>query len=386
MLTNASENGTGTNNLLATNPTVVSQYCNGSRIPPEFAAGTWNVPPGIADATVPNPLFNLTPAATVDEGNNWINMTWGPLAEANPMTGTTLGNYALAAGSPAIDHIPYTFYTTTLTVAPTLSADFFGNPRPDAARTAVDVGAVEYQTPANTPIGSVTGGPLAFGNVVVNTTSAAQTLTLNNTGTGALTGITLTFGSPRYARAAAGGTCGATLAAGASCTINVVFSPTATGLVSSTLTITSNVAIIGSPVTLTGTGVSAVTSATLTPTNWSPAHARNCPTPAVGCALDPVQAFTLTNTGNVTLTGIGHGVLGGTSPADYLIRPLPSTCGAAGGGQLVSNLTLAPGATCVITVQFEPRTSDPINSVRSATVSVTDAAGTQTSTLTGTAQ
>ncbi len=386
LLTNTSENGNGTNNLLATNPTVVSQYCNGSRTPPEFAAGTWNVPPGIADATVPNPLFNLTPAATVDEGNNWINMTWGPLAEANPVTGTTLGNYALAAGSPAIDHIPFTFYTTTLTVAPTLSADFFGNPRPDASKTAVDVGAVEYQTPANTPIGSVTGGPLAFGNVVVNTTSAAQTLTLNNTGTGALTGITLTFGSPRYARAAAGGTCGATLAAGTSCTINVVFSPTATGLVSSTLTITSNVAIIGSPVTLTGTGVAAVTSATLTPTNWIPAHARNCPTPALACALDPVEAFTLTNTGNVTLTGIGHGVLGGTSPADYALRPLLSTCGAAGGTQLVGNVTLAPGATCVITVQFQPRTSDPINSVRSATVSVTDAAGTQTSTLTGTAQ
>jgi len=32
------------------------------------------------DATVPNPIFNLTPAATVDEGNNWINIAWGPLA------------------------------------------------------------------------------------------------------------------------------------------------------------------------------------------------------------------------------------------------------------------------------------------------------------------
>ena len=39
----------------------------------------YQVPPGISDATVPNPIFNLTPAATVDEGNNWINMSWGPL-------------------------------------------------------------------------------------------------------------------------------------------------------------------------------------------------------------------------------------------------------------------------------------------------------------------
>ncbi len=30
----------------------------------DFAAG-WLVPPGIADATVPNPLFNLAPAQSV---------------------------------------------------------------------------------------------------------------------------------------------------------------------------------------------------------------------------------------------------------------------------------------------------------------------------------
>jgi hypothetical protein len=30
------------------------------------------VRPGIADATVPNPLFNLTRAPTVDEGNNFV--------------------------------------------------------------------------------------------------------------------------------------------------------------------------------------------------------------------------------------------------------------------------------------------------------------------------
>ena len=40
-------------------PQSYRQYCNGSRVPPEFAAGTFNVPPGIADATVPNPLFTL---------------------------------------------------------------------------------------------------------------------------------------------------------------------------------------------------------------------------------------------------------------------------------------------------------------------------------------
>ena len=54
---------------------------------------------------MPNPIFNLTPAATVDEGNNWINISWGPLAMTNPVTNGTLGNYALAAGSPARNYV-----------------------------------------------------------------------------------------------------------------------------------------------------------------------------------------------------------------------------------------------------------------------------------------
>jgi hypothetical protein len=132
------------------------------------------VPPGISDATVPNPQFSLLPAATVDEGNNWINISWGPLSMVNPVTLATLGNYALAAGSPAIDHIPTT--SSTYAVAP--STDFFGNPRPDIRGTSIDVGAIEFAGGgAATAIASVTGGPAAFGNVVVGATSAAHTLT-----------------------------------------------------------------------------------------------------------------------------------------------------------------------------------------------------------------
>jgi hypothetical protein len=62
-----------------------------------------------------------------------------------------------------------------------------------------------------------------------------------------------------------------------------------------------------------------------------------------------------------------------------------STCGPAGNGQLVGDTTLAPGATCVVTVQFKPLTAQSTG-VKTATVSVGDAAGTQSSTLTGTAQ
>ena len=84
MLTDAADYP-GLNNL-ASNPTLVSQYCNGARVPPENGGMGYNVPPGMADATLPNPIFSLTPGATVDEGNNWINMSWGPLSLTNPVT------------------------------------------------------------------------------------------------------------------------------------------------------------------------------------------------------------------------------------------------------------------------------------------------------------
>jgi hypothetical protein len=95
------------------------------------------------------------------------------------------------------------------------------------------------------------------------TTSAAQTLTVTNTGNVALTGGTATFGggtpqpfSRAGAAGGAGGTCTATLAVGASCTYNVVFhSPTGT-VTTFNRTVTAaytGATVTGSPVALSGT-------------------------------------------------------------------------------------------------------------------------------------
>jgi hypothetical protein len=381
-----STTGLGGSNNSTTNPTVLSQYCNGSRTPPEFMSLGYQVPPGIADATVPNPIFNLTPTATVDEGNNWINISWGPLALTNTSTGTqngtTLGNYGPASSSSVINYIPSTA-VANFSEAPSL--DFYGSAR--KTNNAVDAGAVEFVAGGSTAIASVTGGPLAFGNQVVGTTSTARTLTLHNNGTVNLTGITVVVTAP-FSRL--GGTCGATLTpAAATCTITVVFSPTATGAATGSVTITANAVVTGSPVVLSGTGVAAVVAATLTPTSHAyPNQTRSataCGTSDFGCLTAPLQAFMLTNTGNVTLTGIAQAVLGGTNPTEFNVDRLVSTCGPTGGGQLAGQITLAPGGACVVTVAFHPLTSQTTGA-KNATISVTDAAGTQTSTLTGTAQ
>jgi hypothetical protein len=493
VLTNLSGGYTSNHNS-ASNPTVLRQYCNGSRMPPEFASGGYQVPPGTNEGTVPVPVFSLLPAATVDEGNNWINMKWGPLAMTNPVTNTELSNYTLASGSPSINYVTLLNSSVSYIAAP--STDFFGNPRKNAGNTAVDVGAVEFQgTVAGTYSISVNPTNLAFGAVLVNqnasltltvtntgnqqlttgsftfapttpftrnggtcnatlnaganctvivrfapttsntfnatltiaysngvsvpvslsgsaaaltvtpasldfgsvgatnpaTASVAQTLTLRNASgsSRSISGITFT-GPFSRATAAQGGTgsCGTTLANNATCTINVVFSPTAVQSYSGTATITVNggFTVGNSPVSLTGVGATPSRTATLTPTTWTPSQTRNCPGSGLGvllCAADPTQAFTLTNTGNVNMTGIAQGALSGANTADFTVVRLLSNCGPTGNGQIGSNVTLAPGATCAVTVGFRPLTSEAAGP-KTTTVNVTDSFGTQSVTINAT--
>jgi len=327
------------------NPNLASLYCNGSHVPPENGGMGYAVPPGISDATVPNPVFSLTPAATVDEGNNWINMTYGPLSLSNPTLasnsqalpgpGTVNGNYELTSASTnAIGQIPNTA-TANYNEAPTV--DILGTPR--KTNNKVDIGAFEF-VPPTIAVASVTGGPLNFGNVTVGATSSAQQLILHNTGGATLTGITVGPAvSGVYTRpaGATGGTCGATLAAGATCTINIVFKPTAVGLVSSTLPITGSVTVTGSPVALTGTGIGAVASVTGGPLSFGNV--------IVG-TTSPAQQLTLHNTGGATLTGIG--------------LTFSSTVYSRAGGTCVATLTA--GNTCTINIVFKPTAAGLVSS------------------------
>ena len=107
---------------------------------------------------------------------------------------------------------------------------------------------------------SLTASPttLSFGNETVGSTSAAQSVTVTNTGTAAAAISAVTAGSG-FAET---NTCGSTLAAGATCTASVTFTPTATGAASANLTVSSNATNATLTVALSGTGTSSAPALT----------------------------------------------------------------------------------------------------------------------------
>src|SRR5207253_2631812 len=111
-------------------------------------------------------------------------------------------------------------------------------------------------TGSNSPGVGLAPTGLDFGNQLLATTSAPMTVTLTNTGAAALT-INSFAASGDFAATSTGAsacpTSPATLAAGGTCTINVTFTPTASGARTGTLSLAD--ALRGTlPICLSGTG------------------------------------------------------------------------------------------------------------------------------------
>jgi len=135
-------------------------------------------------------------------------------------------------------------------------------------------GQLSFVTNLGTQVVSLTGtglqaqavttpGSLTFGNQNINSTSAAQAVTLSNPGNGPLTVGTATVGLPYSVTT----TCGTSLAAGANCTYSVSFTPTVAGTANGQLSIPTSVQ--AQTVSLTGKGVIG-TYATLNPSDKGP--------------------------------------------------------------------------------------------------------------------
>jgi len=170
---------------------------------------------------------------------------------------------------------------------------------------------------------SLAPGSLSFSLQLVGTTSAAQTVTLTNTG-GATLNITSYAISGPFSRS---NNCPSALAGGSSCTISISFSPVARGAASGSLNITDDAS--GSPQSVSLSGTGGATLASVSPTSLS---FSNQPLLSVSAA----QQVTLTNVGDfaVNLSGI-------SATGDFIQT---NNCGTS----------VAAGASCAVSVTFAP--------------------------------
>ncbi len=281
------------------------------------------------------------------------------------LTGTNASSYlisgntctsSLAVSATCIVSVEFKPTTTgTLTASLSVADNATGSPQ------SVALSGIGASTSTFTV--SLSPAALTFASTAVGVTTAAQVVTIKNTGTGtvSLTSETIT-GTNATSFLKSATTCGATLAAAASCTVSVTFKPLTTGALTGSLSVADNAS--GSPqtVALTGTGVTGTTpTVTVTPTTIA------FPAQVLGTTSD-AQTVTVKNTGTVAVT-ISSIALGGTNPTAFLEI---GSCGS----------TLAAGASCSLYVAFQPATAVALT----ATLSITDNAtgSPQKVTLTGT--
>lgn len=185
---------------------------------------------------------------------------WG--FDANSITGNpnlNASNYRPASGSPVI---LAALNLTSLGITG-LNSDKGGVARPASGNWDMGV----YQFNSTSPAVGLSPTSIAFGNIVNGTTSGNQTITLcNGSWAGAvcnaagasltITSITLT-GTNAAQFAIAQNNCGASLAAGSTCTVLVNFTPNAVASFSANLTYTTNAASSPDNAPLSGSGVAA---------------------------------------------------------------------------------------------------------------------------------
>jgi len=219
---------------------------------------------------------------------------------------------------------------------------------------------VPSPTPTPAPSLSITPGTLTFGNVATGNTSPSKVVTVKNTGTRAVVINAVSRSGSNPGDFVQNNSCIGTLAAGASCTITVMFIPSAPAGTneSATLSIFDNAA--ASPQHVSVSGTSAL-PATLLPASVS---FGNVATGNTGNAM----TVTLANNQSAPLTAISISI-GGTNPGDF---SQTSTCGAS----------LAAFTNCAISVKFKPAALG----ARAGTLVVHDSASNspQSSALSGT--
>jgi hypothetical protein len=286
--------------------------------------------------TTPLALTSLSPAAAVPGGPSFTLTLNG--------TGFTSKTVVSVAGAfPTVKFISSTQLSVTVTAAQIATPGAFQvwvDSFPSGASCAA-FAALPF-TVANSPIVLPSTLSLSFSAQVVNTTSASKAVTLKNTSSAAVTVNSITA-TGNFA--VLSNTCGSSINAGASCTVNVTFTPSIAGSLTGSLAVSDSAPDSPQTVALSGTG-----DLPLTLSATSLAFGSE----TVG-HTSASKTTTLTNNESTSLS------FSFSASGNYAISSSGTTCGAS----------LASKAKCNIAVTFTPTANGSINGA----VTITDSSG-----------
>ena len=205
---------------------------------------------------------------------------------------------------------------------------------------------------------------LSWASVPIGGKGAQKVVTLTNNTSAAITISSITLsGADSNNYEIYSKTCGSSLAASATCTVNIIFAPTVSGTSTATLNFNDSASPSPQTVALSGSAPSSTSggSASVSPTSLSWASV------AVG-GKGAAKAVTLTNSGTTSMS-LSSITLTGTDPGDYEIYS--KTCGTS----------LAASASCTASIIFAPK----VSGTRTATLTFSDSAtnSPQTAALSG---
>ena len=186
--------------------------------------------------------------------------------------------------------------------------------------------------------------PVTFPAQLVGTTSSPQSVTLTNTGTGALSISSISVQGAQFRLSSSNTTCAGSVSPGGSCKVSTLFRPQSKGGKSGTITITDSASSKPQVVELAGAG----TVVQISPKKLS------FPDTKVGTKSAPLL---------VTIKNTGTGALNFTqillSNANDFSQT--NTCGTQ----------IGPGASCTVSVTFAPSRTG----LRTGMISITDDGG-----------
>jgi hypothetical protein len=293
---------------------------------------------------------------------------------AMPVTFTVTNAGSAATGAPSVSSSSPDFVATGCTAAIaaggmcTIQVNF--RPTVAGARTgtlnvtATPGGSQTAMLTGTGTTGGLTISPMTrdFGNVGVGDTSPPQAFTVTNSGMTALANVMVNLNGGDFVNVTpmtAPTRCGAMLAAGATCVVDLSFKPVATGAKVGSL-------VVGAGPTTATAALSGNGQTAPSLTIFEMDYAFNG---SVG-TTSPSHTFTVTNPGEAT-TGMLTAALTGPNMAEFMITA--NTCNAPIGGAT---------RTCTVAVAFRPTSA----AAKMASLTVTGTpGGTATARLTGAA-